>query len=218
MWETAANLAKPTTTRRRAAELAIAVDGLTDRCCNELGSSKAYIRKSVTALCVWPGTSLPRPDCIERVRGVANAYKHENLTDKTLPITSASDVLVVALGYGLDAFGVGKYSGVEVIVRDKAGQSWKFLGDAPTAVVGWFPFRSRRGLAVRPLLCLWTSGGSLNAAVQKSKILHERRPVETAVVSSRKKSGAQWETPRPARNGDFRAILLISRRLMWEAL
>jgi predicted nucleotidyltransferase len=52
---------------------------------------------------------------------------------------------------------------VEVIVRDKAGQSWKFLGDAPTAVVG-----------------------SLNAAMQKSKILHERRPVETAVVSSRK--------------------------------
>jgi hypothetical protein len=141
MWETAANLAK-----RRAAELAIAVDGLTDRCCNELGSSKAYIRKSVTALCVWPGTSLPRPDCIERVRGVANAYKHENLTDKTLPITSASDVLVVALGYGLDAFGVGKYSGVEVIVRDKAGQSWKFLGDA---VVGWFRFLSAQG-AVLP--------------------------------------------------------------------
>ncbi|MGB8899956.1 MAG: hypothetical protein WCC90_12325 [Methylocella sp.] len=143
MWETAANLAK-----RRAAELAIAVDGLTDRCCNELGSSKAYIRKSVTALCVWPGTSQPRPDCIERVRGVANAYKHENLTDKTLPITSASDVLVVALGYGLDAFGVGKYSGVEVIVRDKAGQSWKFLGDAPTAVVGWFRFLAAQGAVV----------------------------------------------------------------------
>lgn len=61
------------------------------------------------------------------MRGVANAYKHQNLSDPTLPITSDADVLVVGLGYGLD--GVGKFGGVEVIVRESAGPSLKFLGD-----------------------------------------------------------------------------------------
>jgi hypothetical protein len=35
------------------------------------------------------------------VRGVAKAYKHENLTDLTLRITSDADILVVGLGLGL---------------------------------------------------------------------------------------------------------------------
>ena len=72
-WEQAARLAK-----RRAAELAIAVDGLTDRCHKELGLTKTATRDAVGAFCVWPGTASPRHDCIERMRGVANAYKHEN--------------------------------------------------------------------------------------------------------------------------------------------
>lgn len=143
-WETAARLAK-----RRASELAIAIDGLPDRCLIEPGSSKPSIRAAVAALCVWPGTALPRPGCIERVRGVANAYKHENLSDPNLPIASDRDVLVVALGYGLEAYGVGKFGGVEVIVRDTTGQTWKFLGDAPVAVGAWFRFLSAHG-AVLP--------------------------------------------------------------------
>lgn len=143
MWETAARTAK-----RQAANLAIAIDGLTDRCLTELvvcKTTKTTIRASVAALCLWPGTELARPECIERVRGVANAYKHENLHDQTLPITSASDVLVVGLGYGLDSYGVGKSGSVEVIVCDKSGKQWKFLGDAPVAVAAWFRFLSGHG-------------------------------------------------------------------------
>ena len=139
-WETAARCAK-----RHAANLAIAIDGLPDRCVEELTITKAKIRDAVAALCVWPGTECVRSGCIERVRGVANAYKHENLSDPSLPITSASDVLVVGLGYGLESYGVGKYGGVEVIVRDKTGMQWKFLGDAPVAAAGWLRFLSRHG-------------------------------------------------------------------------
>ena len=87
----------------------------------------------------------PRLESLNRVRGVANAYKHANLDDPTLPISSESDVLVVGSGYGLDGYGVGKYSGIEVIVRDKEGVSWKFLGDVPVALAAWFRFLSGEG-------------------------------------------------------------------------
>jgi hypothetical protein len=134
-WETEARVAK-----RRAAELAIAIDGLPDRCKKDLGLSLSKIRAAVAALCVHPGTTRLRAGCLERVRGVANAYKHKNLTDPTLPITSDADILVVGLGYGLEGYGLGKWSGVEVLVRDKSGTSWKFLADAPTAIAAWFSF------------------------------------------------------------------------------
>jgi hypothetical protein len=143
-WEAAAKLAK-----RRASELAIAIDGLTDRTSVEMRLSKAEIRRRVTNLCLWPGSLTPRLESLERIRGVACAYRHANLTDPTLPISSEADVLVVGLGYGLDGFGVGKFSGVEVIVREKPGASWKFLGNAPVAVAAWFRFLSREG-AVLP--------------------------------------------------------------------
>ena len=50
-WEGEARLAK-----RRAAELAIAIDGLADRCKNDLAVSLTQIRGDVAALCAWPGT------------------------------------------------------------------------------------------------------------------------------------------------------------------
>ncbi len=140
MWETEARSAK-----RHAANLAIAIDGLTDRYRNAAGGSKKGIRASVEKFCVWPGTAFRREGCIKRVEGVANAYKHQNLRDLSLPITSDEDVLVVALGYGLDAYGVGKYGGMEVIVREKTGQQWKFLGDAPVAVTAWMQFLNTQG-------------------------------------------------------------------------
>jgi hypothetical protein len=133
-WETAARLAK-----RRAAELAIATDGLADRCTKELRISKTAIRKAVDRRCV------PRSDAFQRVRGVANAYKHADLSDPTLPITSEKDVLIVTLGYGIEAYGAGKFSGPEVIVRDKTGTLWKFLADAPAAADAWFKFLGSRG-------------------------------------------------------------------------
>ena len=82
-WEAAARQAK-----RRAAELAIAIDGLTDRCAGELACSKNGIRSLVAKLCIWPGTNFDRTDCTERIRGVANAYKHGTLRirDFQLPL------------------------------------------------------------------------------------------------------------------------------------
>ena len=92
-WETDARFAK-----RRAAELAIAIDGLPDRCKKDLALPRTPIRNAVAALCVWSETASFRAGCLERIRGVANAYKHESLTDQTLPITSDADILVVGLG------------------------------------------------------------------------------------------------------------------------
>jgi hypothetical protein len=88
-WEVAAVLAK-----RRAAELAISIDGLTDRTSIETGLSKIEIRRRVRSLCLWPGSMTPRLESLERIRGVACAYRHANLTDPSLPISSDADVLV----------------------------------------------------------------------------------------------------------------------------
>jgi hypothetical protein len=133
--------------KRRAADLAIAIDGLTDRCAKELGLPKPAIRSAVAKLCLYPGTNFDRADCMERIRGVANAYKHAELNDPTLPIASDKDVLAIGSDYGMETYGVGQYGGVpEVMVRDKNGGKWKFLGDAPTAVAAWMQFLSGHGV------------------------------------------------------------------------
>jgi hypothetical protein len=142
-WETAARKAK-----RRAAEVAIAIDGLTDRLHLEVGLSKVSIRNSISALCLWPGTNERRLGAHDRVRGVSNAYKHQDLTDPTLPIASQNDVLAVGLGYGLDGFGVGKYGGVEVLVQERSGSRFKFLGDMPVSIAAWFKFLGSQGATI----------------------------------------------------------------------
>ena len=55
---------------------------------------------------------------------------------------------VVGLGFGLDAYGVGKFSGHQVLIRDKSDVSWKFRGDAPTVVSAWFRFLKSRGALI----------------------------------------------------------------------
>lgn len=144
-WANAARHAK-----RRAAELAIAIDGLSDRAAQETGFSKSEIRRRIATSCYWPGSTDLRLGSSERVRGVANAYKHQNLDDPSLPISSDADVLVVGLGYGLDGYGIGKFGGVEVIVRETAGGSWKFLGDIPTTIAAWFRFLRAEGASLPP--------------------------------------------------------------------
>ena len=58
-------------------------------------------------------------------------------------------MLVVGLGYGLDGWGVGKFGGVEVLVRETSGDTLKFLGDAPVSIAAWFNFLAAHG-AVLP--------------------------------------------------------------------
>lgn len=141
VWEAAARLAK-----RRAAEVAIAIDGLTDRAAKELGRSKTAIRADITPLCLYPGSGAPRLGAHDRVRGVAQAYKHADLSDPTLPITSDNDVLVVVSGWGIDGWGVGKYGGPpEVLVNETAGATFKFLGEVPVAIGAWFKFLATNG-------------------------------------------------------------------------
>ena len=139
-WEAAARDAK-----RRAAQLAITLDGLADRSFSELGISKNAVRKKVSKLCSWPTTGGDRNGAYNRVRAVANAYKHSTLSDPTLPITSENDILVVGLGYGRDGYGVGKPGFPEVIVKETNGAEYKFLGDALVSIAEWFRFLQTNG-------------------------------------------------------------------------
>lgn len=150
-WDARARAAK-----RRAAEVAIAIDGLTDRCAAELGRSKSAIRSDISSMCQWPGSGAPRLGAHERVRGVANAYKHHSLSDPSLPITSGDDVLAVGSGWGMDGWGVGKYGGLpEVLVAETAGEQFKFLGDVPVAIAAWLRYLATEGasLPANPIRC-----------------------------------------------------------------
>lgn len=132
--------------KRLAANAAVAIDGLADRAGRALQLAPNAVRQQVGPLCSL-GTS-QRAGCIERVRAVADAYKHDELNNPQHPITSNDDVLVVAPGYGIDGFGVGKFGGVEVCVDQDSGELRKFLGDVPAAVRGWLQFLSNNGAAV----------------------------------------------------------------------
>jgi hypothetical protein len=60
-------------------------------------------------------------------------------------------MMVVGSGWGMDGYGVGNLVGPpEVLVVEATGQRWKFLGDVPTAIAGWFRFLAAN-VAVLPL-------------------------------------------------------------------
>jgi hypothetical protein len=132
--------------KRRAAEVAIAIDGLADRAGTALGLTPDEVRTQVGPHCIIGGVH--RPGCIDRVCAVANAYKHAGPLRAKHPIASESDVLATGAGYGLDAWGVGKFSGVEVLVNQKDGNVRKFLADVPWAIAGWFQFLGMHGAAL----------------------------------------------------------------------
>ena len=120
--------------KRKASDLATALNGLTDRCDIELGLSKTAIGDAVSKLCLWPSSGAARDGAWARIRGVATVYKHHVLTNQALPISSDGDVLVVGLGYGLDGFSVGKFGGAPaVLVQEKDGTKYKFMGDVVVA-------------------------------------------------------------------------------------
>jgi len=129
---------------RQAANVSVAIDGLTDRAALELALSKTQIRAALPPLCTYLDGGM-RQGAFERVGGVANAYKHAMLTDPRHPITSMADVITVALGYGLDGYGVGKMGGMEVIVTQTNGTRFKFLGDVPAVLRGWAAYIIAQG-------------------------------------------------------------------------
>jgi len=134
---------------RRAAEAAIAIDGLIDRAAEETLRTKKQIRSEISAICVWPKSSLAREGALDRIRAAANAYKHRTLDDPTLPIKSEDDILVVGAPYGTDVFGGGKYGGAEVLVREPGtGTVWKFLVDCPVVIGAWLSFLRHHGAAL----------------------------------------------------------------------
>jgi hypothetical protein len=142
-WEMAGRHAK-----RRAAEVALAIDGLADRAANDLGIAPDDVRNAVAPLCVIDGTA--RPGSIERVCAVANAYKHAGPLRNKHPIASESDILAAGAGFGIDGYSVGKHSGVEVLVTERNGTVRKFLGDVPWAIAGWFQFLAGQGAVLSP--------------------------------------------------------------------
>lgn len=124
--------------KRRTSELSIAMDGLADRAATALGLEPDAVRLQVATRCEI--NRVKRSGCIERICAVANAYKHSGPLNRKHPITSESDVLATGAGYGIDAFGTGKSSGVEVLVKQKDGTIRKMLADVPFAVAGWLKF------------------------------------------------------------------------------
>ena len=131
------------TAKRRAAEIAVAIDGLADRAAQALGSTPTAVRAQIAMLSEINGTM--RHGCVDRVCAVANAYKHAVLGDPKHPIRYYADVLVVGAGYGIDSIGAGKFSGIEVMVHQTDGEQRKFLADVPYAIAGWFAFLKQQG-------------------------------------------------------------------------
>lgn len=132
--------------KRRAAEVAIAIDGLADRAAAALSSTTDAVRALVQSRSAIGGTA--RAGCIDRVCAVANAYKHAGPLNAKHPILSESDVLAAGAGYGIDGYGIGKYGGVEVSVNQKDGTVKKFLGDVPWSIAGWFQFLTDNGASI----------------------------------------------------------------------
>jgi hypothetical protein len=133
------------TAKRRASEVAVAIDGLADRAATALGSSTNKIRKQVAVLSSIDGSV--RHGCVDRVCAVANAYKHDVLDDKKHPIRSAGDVLVVG-AFGIDGYGMGKFAGIGVLVKQSNGKQRKFLADVPYTIAGWYAFLRQQGASL----------------------------------------------------------------------
>src|SRR5262245_9481794 len=118
------------TAKRRATEVAIEIDGLADRAARALGLTADIVRSQVGQMSAIRG--VPRDRCVDRVRAVAYAYRH--------PMRFSRDILVVGPGFGIDSYGMGKFSGLEVMVYQEGDTKRKFLADVPHSIAGWFTF------------------------------------------------------------------------------
>lgn len=80
--------------------------------------------------------------------GGGQRLQHAGLLRARHPIDSDSDVLATGAGFGIDAFGVGKFSSIEILVNQKDGTVRKFLADVPWSIAGWIRFLSANGATV----------------------------------------------------------------------
>ncbi len=142
--EAAVNSSDGEVALRRAFQMSMALDSLVDRAAIEFGKSKSTVREDLACECKWPN-GVERPGCSERIRSVADAYRHFKLDRPSSAIESAADVIFFGAGYGLDGWGVGKCGGSETLVRDKDDNLWKLLGDVPCVVFGWARLLLRYG-------------------------------------------------------------------------
>jgi hypothetical protein len=140
-WEWAGKTAK-----RKAADAAVAIDGLADRAAKAFGGTADAVRADVAVLCVVNG--IARPGSIERLCAVANAYKHDGPLRSKHPIASDQDILSAGAGWGVDAYGSGKYGGVEVLATQRNGEVKKVMADLPYGVAGWLNYMATHGLVV----------------------------------------------------------------------
>lgn len=145
--EAASDAAGGAVALRKAIALCVPMTKLIEIASSEFHLEPAKVRSLVQAECHFPGGA-DRPGCIERIRAVAAAARHPELSDQSLPITSEDDVIFHGAGWGIDGFGVGKYGGLETLIREKGGQVFKFLGDVPCAVQGWSSFLSKQAVAM----------------------------------------------------------------------
>jgi hypothetical protein len=154
----------PSAARRRLRSQSIA--SRTGRA-SALGLTPDEVRAQVAYRCVIG--DIARPGCIDRVCAVANAYKHAGPLRAKHPIDSESDVLATGAGYGIDGYGIGKFSGVEVLVNQKDGTTRKFLGDVPWSIAGWVRFLADHGAPAPATGCIVcglevNAGGAANNA------------------------------------------------------
>lgn len=140
-WEAAGKTAK-----RKAADAAVAIDGLADRAANAFGGTPDDARAQVAALCEINGVA--RPGSIERICAVANAYKHDGPLRGKHPINSDQDILAAGAGYGVDTYGSGKFGGVEVLVTQRDGQVKKVMTDISYGIAGWLKLFAANGIAL----------------------------------------------------------------------
>jgi len=136
--------------KRRAYELAVAINGLTKCAADELGIPVAAVRQQVADFCAWPDGTL-RDGCFGRVQKAADVFESFNLTDPSLLIDSDSDILVVTCGHDVDRRVVWRDNKEKVLFRNGGSAIWKFAGDAVITLRGWYRYLHIQGAALPPL-------------------------------------------------------------------
>jgi hypothetical protein len=131
---------------RQAFIASVAIEGLYERAMEDYQiKSKLKLMNVIGAYAKFPGGA-NRPDSVQRVSSVANAYKHAKLNAPHHVIERSNQVLSAGSGYGIDGFGVGKFSGIEVLINTNDGKVRKFMGDLPCVMRGWARFFFDKGL------------------------------------------------------------------------